>query len=260
MRNKNKFYVYVYLDPRKLGKYYYDGLDFCFLYEPFYVGKGTGYRFRKHLSEKKENTTNNFKFNKIQKIRRETGLEPFIIKILENSNNEDCLILESKIISILKIKSEGGILTNISNLGTNNSGHKHIKETKLKISKNNSRHWKGKKKSEETKKKISETKKKQYKKENHPMFGKKHTNESKEKMSKSRIGKKLSKEHIENLKKNNKNKKKWLLISPDGEKIIVKGLYSFARENNLKDSALRRVSKGLRKTHRGWKCFKYENN
>ena len=38
----NKFYVYVYLDPRKEGEYNYGGL--CFNAEPFYVGKGSGYR------------------------------------------------------------------------------------------------------------------------------------------------------------------------------------------------------------------------
>lgn len=30
---KNKYYVYAYLDPRKPGKYFYEGLDFCFLYD-----------------------------------------------------------------------------------------------------------------------------------------------------------------------------------------------------------------------------------
>ena len=39
-QNKNEFYVYCYMDPRKPGKYTYDGLDICFLYEPFYIGSG----------------------------------------------------------------------------------------------------------------------------------------------------------------------------------------------------------------------------
>jgi len=34
------FYVYIYLDPRKPGRYVYG--DYCFLYEPFYVWKNIG--------------------------------------------------------------------------------------------------------------------------------------------------------------------------------------------------------------------------
>lgn len=34
---ENKYYIYCYLDTRKSGRFSYDGLDFCFLYEPFYI-------------------------------------------------------------------------------------------------------------------------------------------------------------------------------------------------------------------------------
>ena len=36
--NDNKFYVYVYLDPRKPGSFKFGEYEFD--YEPFYVGKG----------------------------------------------------------------------------------------------------------------------------------------------------------------------------------------------------------------------------
>lgn len=32
---KNNFYVYAYLDPRKPGKYFYEGLDFVFYMNHF---------------------------------------------------------------------------------------------------------------------------------------------------------------------------------------------------------------------------------
>jgi hypothetical protein len=34
------FYNYIYLDPRKPGRYTFKNLNFSLLFEPFYVGKG----------------------------------------------------------------------------------------------------------------------------------------------------------------------------------------------------------------------------
>ena len=50
------FYNYVYLDPRKPGKYTYSTMSF--LFEPIYVGKGTKNRYKQHLraSELKKNS------------------------------------------------------------------------------------------------------------------------------------------------------------------------------------------------------------
>lgn len=44
---ERKYYTYIYLDPRKPGKYEYtlkNEETIRFDYEPFYVGKGTGNR------------------------------------------------------------------------------------------------------------------------------------------------------------------------------------------------------------------------
>ena len=52
MISKNIFYVYIYLDPRKRGKYIYE--EFKFNYEPFYVGKGKGDQIKSHLNESRK--------------------------------------------------------------------------------------------------------------------------------------------------------------------------------------------------------------
>ena len=62
-KNQNEFYVYCYMDPRKPGKYTYDGLDICFLYEPFYIGFGKEKRIKSHLTKFELNNENRIKHN-----------------------------------------------------------------------------------------------------------------------------------------------------------------------------------------------------
>jgi hypothetical protein len=40
-----RFYNYIYIDPRKPGKYSYPNINMSFLYEPILVGKGSGERY-----------------------------------------------------------------------------------------------------------------------------------------------------------------------------------------------------------------------
>lgn len=172
---KERFYVYVYLDPRKKGDYGYD--DYEFECEPFYVGKGHGKRSLEHLRESqlKHKTHKN---NKIKKIRSE-GLEPIIIKISENLFESDAFDSEVKLIKLIGRYDLGdGPLTNKTdggegivgliktkehrrNLSISRTGYKHSDEAKKNISKSligNNRH-KGCNHSEETKKQISDSKK-----------------------------------------------------------------------------------------------------
>lgn len=103
-----KFYVYIYLDPRKKGNYIYDDLDFE--YEPFYVGKGCGYRYLHHLNDSK----NHYKINKIAKIIKE-GYFPIILKIFENLEESESYIKESEVINkIGRYIDKSGPLTNMN--------------------------------------------------------------------------------------------------------------------------------------------------
>jgi len=123
MSNQNKFYVYVYLDPRKPGKYKYG--EYEFEYEPFYVGKGGGRksRLKYHLTNYcLKNDSNKLKTNKIKKII-ENGFEVKIVKVLEEMSEEESYILEKRIIDIIGRKDlKMGVLTNLTNGGEGLTG------------------------------------------------------------------------------------------------------------------------------------------
>lgn len=93
------YYNYIYLDPRKPGKYSYE--DICFLYEPIYIGKGNGNRKYNHISyfkHKKLNRINSILFNKLQKIY-DLNLEPFIISFNDTQNENFVYDTEAKLIN-----------------------------------------------------------------------------------------------------------------------------------------------------------------
>ncbi len=133
---ESKFYTYVYLDPRKPGRFTYG--DFVtFFYEPFYVGKGKGNRIYKHLRHDKILKRNNIeKYNNIQKIRNE-NFEPknFIIKLIDNINEKCSLCFEVFLIVFIGRKDlNNGTLLNHTNGGDGVIGrNKLTKESKNKI-------------------------------------------------------------------------------------------------------------------------------
>lgn len=173
---EKRFYVYIYLDPRKKGLFKYG--DYEFECEPFYVGKGYGKRSLEHLRESqlKHKTHKN---NKIKKIRSE-GCEPIIVKVSENLFESDAFDSEIKLIKLIGRDDLGvGPLTNKTDggegivglikteqhrerLSISRTGYKHTDEARKKISES-LRGKKGRntgnKHSEETKKQISESKK-----------------------------------------------------------------------------------------------------
>lgn len=128
---ENIYYVYVYLDPRKPGKYIYG--NYKFNYEPFYIGKGKDKRITCHLFEK--NSNNKLKFNKIQKIKRESKKGVIISKLKSNLLENDAFILETNLIlNIGRIDLKTGPLTNLTDGGEGSSNCIFTKERCKNIS------------------------------------------------------------------------------------------------------------------------------
>lgn len=201
------FYVYVYLDPRKPGKYYYPGLEITFLFEPFYVGKGKGYRMNKHLNSVELGSKyvfNSFKVGKIKQILNQ-GLKPYIIILENNLFEKNAFELEKNVIkSIGRNDLKKGPLCNFTDGGEGSSGRKLSELTKEKI------------RNKALGRKVSESTKEKMRKNNiginNPMygkredksvwFGKKHTKNSikKMKIKKPLLGEKIKKFYKENSK------------------------------------------------------------
>jgi hypothetical protein len=207
------FYVYIYSHP--VTKV------------PFYVGKGTGTRYKKHLSETKENTENYKKWAVIEGLRNK-GMEPLIEKVFETNNEEDAYNEETRLIMLYGRRDidNNGILTNICNdikppkrsvplteehkkkiskahIGHTayNPNYKHSEETKKKIGLANKGKASrtGKLHSEATKKKIKESNKASVTEERRAQMsllkkGKTFSNEHKKKLSAAHTGRKMSEE------------------------------------------------------------------
>jgi hypothetical protein len=191
---KNRFYTYIYLDPRKSGYYCYE--DVCFLYEPLYVGKGQGKRYLDHLKRSKVNA--HFK-NKLQKFLKEGftnfDIEKHILIFRDNLLEQEALNLEKNLITkIGRFDLKKGPLTNLTDGGDGLIDPSE--ETKKKIANT----LKGRKASEKTKQKISSALKGKMAGEKNPMFGKQsrlgkhHSFETVQKISLSNKGRKLSEE------------------------------------------------------------------
>lgn len=127
-----RFYVYIYLDPRKPGEYIYG--EYNFNYEPLYIGKGCDQRKEFHLRYyKKINPRSNLVF--LRKIKKILSLNKIpIIKIIkENLNEKDAYSLEFDIIKIIgrRILNNGPLL-NISDGGVLKFSKERKKEIQRK--------------------------------------------------------------------------------------------------------------------------------
>jgi len=183
---RNNFYVYAWLDPRKPGKYVYD--NYSFNYEPYYIGKGKKYR-KGALTNR-----NKFTINKLNKIQRK-GFENRIYMIKDNLTEENAFKLECEVISFIgRIDLGKGTLTNMSDGGEGNSGHIFTEESLNKMRGHNS--WKGRRHTVKTKRKLSEIN-----------TGKIHSEETKKKIQKSMKGRIVSEETREKLREASTGKK-----------------------------------------------------
>ena len=217
-----EYYVYVYLDPRKPGNYVYE--NHTFDYEPIYIGKGKGRRYKQHPTQCVSQPNKSFFYKKLNKIISLNYVP--IYYIIENGLYEYVACKkEIELISLIgRLDENNGTLCNLTNGGEGTSGYKMSDETKekirnvhlghtrwkenghpmkdksfdeyfgedksnelkIKISDNAKPYWKDKELTEEMKYKISETLKERFEnKENHPMYGKTFSQESKDKKSKS---------------------------------------------------------------------------
>lgn len=174
------FYVYVYLDTRKPGKFNYGNFEFNF--KPFYVGKGCGNR-----SESMLNRSTHF-LNTIKSIRS-NNLEPVVLKVINTIDESVAYEEEKNLIKLIGLDN----LTNISHGGVGVfSGLHHSEESKSKISRAlmGNTHLLGHSPTNETRTKISIS----MSGDRNHFFGKSHSEESKALISAKKTGQVMSKE------------------------------------------------------------------
>jgi hypothetical protein len=209
-----KYYTYIYLDPRKPSKVEYPDLDMCFLFEPFYAGKGQKRtRLYDHISEAKNhvgcNEKKEAKIREILEIFSKEEFKRFIIKYTENLTSETAIKHENKLIYKIgrTIEKEPGPLDNIRGRGWDIGPEAHAKAQATK-----KRRGTGKIAGQ----KAAITKKKNGTCRGGGLRGKK-----------------------------NGRATKILFISPDGEEFIVHGTQQkFIKEHNLTGQLLQWKNKG----------------
>lgn len=110
------FYAYLYFDPRTDA--------------PFYVGKGQGYRARKHLHQ----ATNRGMADRLEELQA-LGLRPRI-EICDCRDEPHAFELERQLIAAYGRQCDGGPLCNVLEAGDASGGFKgrqHSEESKAKI-------------------------------------------------------------------------------------------------------------------------------
>jgi hypothetical protein len=111
-----KYYVYCFFDPTKRINYEQPELDYCFIYEPFYIGKGKNKRIKAHFTPSCLRIKS-FKNNKIKKIH-ECGLEVLTEILIDNLTEDQAYQKEQEMIAALGRRDKNhGSLTNLCDGG-----------------------------------------------------------------------------------------------------------------------------------------------
>lgn len=95
--------------------------------------------------------------------------------------------------------------------------------------------------------------------------GYKHTDEQKNNKRLSMLGKipynkGIKRPGVGGVKKGNipwniNGVREWIVVDPSGKQTEIKNLTSFCRNYNLSDGHMIKVAKGIRKQHKGYKCY-----
>lgn len=105
------YYVYLFLDPTKPGKYGFS--QHCFLYAPIYIGKGKDYRYNEHFNPSKRKRCSHLPFyRKLEQIIA-IGLKPICIFLGQNLTEKEAWVLEMILIQEMGKIGEGGLLYNL---------------------------------------------------------------------------------------------------------------------------------------------------
>lgn len=229
--SNNRFYVYVYYDPRTGS--------------PFYVGKGCGNRDVRHVSDakrwdgKKARRKNNRNLQFIKEMLDE-GFQPNIERVADHLTNEEACLKEKETIAFFGRVDKGGSLFNMTDggeglcplgykRGVSLEGRKKLSEARVRL--------------------LAE------RPELNPMAGRSHSEKSRRLMSER---------HHDCSGKRNARAKRFTIEAPDGTIHMVEGaLIPFCSDHDLEyTTLLKTLTTGCapgRGRTKGWRMLSAES-